>query len=111
MTRTEYDLIVLHTDLITFCSSPLLMLFKVMPTQVLLPLRAINALFRDGDKPGRLYLKIFILSLFRIKLTAAKEQIKAIKDMATRKPIKTLSPAMALRLQSNGATETGKLVP
>jgi len=89
-------------------SSPLLNLFRIMPTQVLLPLRALNALFRDGDKPGRLYLKIFILSLFRIKLTAAKEQVKAIKEMAARKPFTALSPAVSLRLPSTTAAKTGE---
>jgi len=75
----------------------LLVLFKIMPSQLVLVLRAINAMIRGGDEPGRLYLKILFQSIFKIQVRAAKHQLKTIKEMAKSKPVRLLSPQVALR--------------
>ena len=75
-------------------NSRLLMLFKVMPSQAVLVLRALNALCRKVDTPGRLYLKVYFLDLLKIKVTVAKDRVQAIREMTSRKSWKPIVPAV-----------------
>jgi radical SAM superfamily enzyme YgiQ (UPF0313 family) len=75
-------------------TTPLLVLFKFMPSQVILPLRALSALFHKADAAGRSQVKIFFLSLLKINLAVTKDQVNAIREMGSRKPHKSLVSAM-----------------
>ena len=82
--------------------SPMLLLFKIMPIQVLLLLRGLNALFRAKDQPGRLYLKMLFLSLIKCRLTPSNSQLNAIKELAAHKPFKPLASATQFRQTIGG---------
>ncbi len=73
------------------------MLFKVMPSQSVLVLRALHALCRKGDRPGRLYLKMYFLDLLKIKVTVAKDRVQAIREMTSRKSWRPIVPAVPLK--------------
>jgi pyruvate-formate lyase-activating enzyme len=76
--------------------SPFFKIFKHVPIQAVLPLRAISALFHSADASGRSQLKYVVLSLVKLdRLKANILQTADIKRIVSHKPatgIKKASP-------------------
>jgi len=73
--------------------SPLLVLFKIMPSGVILPLRALSALFNKADAAGRAHIKIFLQTLLRIKHAPKEKIVGKLKKLAAWKPFRPIQPA------------------